>query len=154
MNAADQFDRDVGGAGHARPQRRQLDLSGTVSNEWYSVGGPGSIVMRSRSMRSTTVSMSNTASGSMVAPRRKDAIEARFQAERVKVRVDLQIAVTLAQVGERRPLLIHPQRLAWFIIAPFGRPSCRGEDDVGDVGSADFPLERRTAGKEVGLAGR
>ena len=56
-----------------------LDLSDSASNEWYSVGGPGSIVMRSRSMRSTTVSTSKTATGSIVAPRRKDVMSPAFR---------------------------------------------------------------------------
>ncbi len=56
-----------------------LDLSPTPSNEWYRVGGPGSIVMRSRSMSSTTVSMSKTATGSIVAPRRKDVTSPAFR---------------------------------------------------------------------------
>ena len=56
-----------------------LALSRMVSNEWYSVGGPGSIVMCSRSMRSITVSMSNAATGSIVAPRRKDVTSPAFK---------------------------------------------------------------------------
>lgn len=55
-----------------------LDLSATVSNEWYSVGGPGSIVIRSASTSSTTRSRSNTDSGTIVAPRRNDATKPAF----------------------------------------------------------------------------
>ena len=56
-----------------------LDLSATASSEWYSVGGPGSIVMRSASTISTTRSMSNTATGTIVAPRRNDATRPAFK---------------------------------------------------------------------------
>ena len=38
------------------------------------MGGPGSIVMRSASISSTTWSMSNTGTGTMVAPRMNEAI--------------------------------------------------------------------------------
>ena len=55
-----------------------LSLPSTANSEWYSVGGPGSIVMRSRSMRSTTASASKTATGSIVAPRKKEVISPAF----------------------------------------------------------------------------
>ena len=55
-----------------------LPLSSTVSSEWYSVGGPGSIVMRSAAMSSTTRSTSKTGTGSIVAPRRNDATSPAF----------------------------------------------------------------------------
>ena len=56
-----------------------LLLSSTASSEWYSVGGPGSIVIRSASMSSTTRSTSKTATGSIVAPRMNDAIRPAFK---------------------------------------------------------------------------
>ena len=122
MDPAHQFDGDVGRAGHAARSDVSLALSATASSEWYSVGGPGSIVMRSRSISSTTASTSNTATGSIVAPRRKRRDQAGLQPEGVEVRVDHQVAVALAQIRERRPLLVHPQRLRWFIMAPLGLP--------------------------------
>ena len=41
---------------------------GSARSVWYSVGGPGSTVMRSAAMRSITAAASNTGSGTTVAP--------------------------------------------------------------------------------------
>ena len=51
-----------------------LALSSTSSREWYSVGGPGSMVIRSAAIRSTTRSTSKTGTGTIVAPLVNDAI--------------------------------------------------------------------------------
>ena len=74
-----------------------------------------------------------------------------LQPEGVEVRVDHQVAVALAQVRERRPLLVHPQRLAVIHHHALGPPGrARGEDDVGDVGAAHRarsngePLDRKS----------
>ena len=90
---------------------------------------------------------------------RRTAEERRDQpglaAEGVEVRVDHQVAVALAQIGERRPLLVHPQRLLvvhHHALGPAG--GARGVDDVGDVVAGSHPpvaLERRSAGEEVRL---
>jgi len=41
---------------------------GSASSVWYSVGGPGSTLIRSSSMRASTADASNTGSGTTVAP--------------------------------------------------------------------------------------
>ncbi len=46
--------------------------------DWKTVGGPGSIVIRSAATRSITGTTSNTAWGTMVAPRRTQASTADF----------------------------------------------------------------------------
>ena len=43
-------------------------------------------------------------------------------AEGMEERVDDQVAVALAQVGEVAPLRVHPKIWQWFIITPLGRP--------------------------------
>ena len=73
--------------------------------------------------------------------------ETGLQTEGVEVRVDHQVAVALAQIRERRPFLVHPQRLGVVhhgALGPAG--GARGVDDVGDVRSVDRALERRAAG--------
>ncbi len=82
--------------------------------------------------------------------------EAGLEAERVEVRVDHQVAVALAQIRERRPFLVHPQRLAVIHHGALGPPGgARGEDDVGDRrrSTADArALERSDrSDQEVGL---
>ena len=74
----------------------------TASSEWYSVGGPGSIVIRSPLNQFHDRSTSKTATGSIVAPRMKRRDQARLVAEGVEERVDHQVAVALAQIGQSR----------------------------------------------------
>ena len=63
--------------------------------------------------------------------------------ERVEVRVDHQVAVALAQVGQLTPFGVEPQVLVVIhhhALGPAG--GARRVDDVGDVGTADIACER------------
>ena len=51
-----------------KDDRSCFPLSGSLINVWYRVGGPGSTLIRSASMRRMTAPASNTGSGTTVAP--------------------------------------------------------------------------------------
>ena len=72
--------------------------------------------------------------------------------ERMEVRVDHQIAIALAQVGQLTPFRVQAKILAVIhhhALGPAG--GTRRIDDVGDVVTGHVARERRTAGKEVGF---
>ena len=135
----DQLDGDGRRAGHRETQRRQIvSRSGALRIDWYSVGGPGSIVMRSSPMRRSTCRHVED----RVRDDRRAAHQARDEPglvpERVEERVDDQVAVAFAQADEARPHLEDAQRLRvrrHDALRTSGRPG--REHDVAQVVRVD-----------------
>ena len=136
--------------GHAGAQRRELALVVHRQQRVIQRRRAGQHRDPSRaSISSTTRRCRTPAPAASSRPRISDAMQAGLVAEGVEVRVDHQIAVALAQIGQVAPLLVQPQRLPVVhhdALGPAG--GARGVDDVGDVGAVD--LRARTANRWPG----
>ena len=111
VEAADQLDRDVGGAGDGHPERRQVvddrgrDGRACPGTAW---AGPAAPSPASSATVASTRAVSNTASGIMVAPAADRGQDAGLQPEHVEVRIDHEVAVVGVQPGHGHPVGGHP----------------------------------------------
>jgi len=100
------------------------------------VGGPFITLTRSASMSAIASRASNSAIGTMVAPRSRLATRPALLRRRGRTAGD-EIPVALLKPGDITPGLVHPHTLAVGQLHALGWPSCRSEDDVGDVVRGD-----------------